>query len=210
MSVVRLRTIDPPYDKGDDRGQQHRRHKVGSHDVCKSLDWSAGTLGLAYHLYDLREQGVGPNALRLHHKAARPVDRSSGDFGIGHRFYGNGLAADHGFVYGAAALNHHSVSRNLLAWTNTEFVARLDCLQVHVLLRAVRGDAACRLGREAKECFDRAAGLAPRFQLQDLTEEDKHCNNGGCLEVEAELARHIPKLCRKELWQEHFYNAVEV
>jgi hypothetical protein len=117
--------------------RSNRRHKVGSHHVCQSLDWSAGALGLAYHFHDLRKQCVGPDAFGLHHEAARPVDRSSGDFGIDSFFHRNGLATDHGFVNGAAALDDHSVSRNFLAWSDTELVAHLDGLQVHVLLRAV-------------------------------------------------------------------------
>src|SRR5580704_15201306 len=125
MSVVRLWTIDRPYDKGDDRGQHHRRHKVGSHYVRQSLDWSSSTLGLAYHLYDLRKQRVCPDALSLHHEAARPVDSPSDDLGIDRLFYPDSLTTDHRFVYGAAAVNHHSVSRNLFARSDTELVAHL-------------------------------------------------------------------------------------
>jgi len=136
------------------------------------LDRSAAALGLSHHLHDLCEQGVGSHALGLHDEAARPVDRSSGNLGVDHLFNRDGLAADHRFIDRARALNHNAVSRDFFAGPNTELVAHLDSIQVHVLFRAVRSDAACCVRCKSEECLDCAAGLAAGFQLQNLPEEN--------------------------------------
>jgi hypothetical protein len=174
------------------------------------LDGSAGTLGFAYHLYDLREQSVGPHALRLHHKAARPVDRSSGDLGIDRLFYWDGLAANHRFVDGAAALDDHSVNGDLLARTNTQLVAYTNVRQVHILVRAIRGDATGCLRSEAEQRFDCAACLASGLELEDLPEENQHRNHSRRFEVEAELPGPIPKRGGKDLRQKYGRNTVEI
>ncbi len=109
------------------------------------------------------------------------------------------LAADHGFVDGAAAFGDDAVGGNLLAGTNAQLVADVDSAEFDVVFGAVRGDAARGLWGQSEQSGERAAGSAAGFQLQHLAEQHQHGDDGGGFKVEAELAGHVSKRCGKEL-----------
>ena len=98
MCVVWLRPVDRPDDKGNDRRKQNRRDEVGSHNVGKPLNRSAGTLRFADHLYDLCEQSIRADAFGLHHEAARTIDRAAGHFVVGILLDRYRLTTDHRLI----------------------------------------------------------------------------------------------------------------
>ena len=88
----------------------------------------AGALGLTHHADDLREQRVGSNAFGLHDEAAGAVEGASCDFGCNSLLDRDGLTADQGLIDGTAALGHHAIGGDILAWAHAEFVADPDGL----------------------------------------------------------------------------------
>ena len=82
------------------------------------------------------------------------------------------------------AFDDDAVDRNALAGPDAEAIADLHVLERNVVLGAICLDPPGRLRRQAEQAADRAARPAARAQLQHLSEQHEHDDDGGRLEVD--------------------------
>ena len=160
VGKARLRTQGVPDDESDDGCRDNRRNEEGRDAVRKTLDGGAGTLCLADHLDDLREQCVGADSLGPHHEAARSIHGSTRDFRVDIFFNGNRFAADYGLVNRAMSLEHYAVHGNFFAWPHAQPVADEDLIEQHVRLTTLLVQSPGGLRSQAQERTNRASGLA--------------------------------------------------
>ena len=123
-----------PGGEGQYCGCNHRGHEPAGHLIGEALDRRAAALGLRHHLHDLRKHGVAADLLRPHDERAGLVDGAADDLVAGRLGHGHGLAGDHGFVDGAAALDHFTVHRHPFAGPHTQTVAGHDADQADLVV----------------------------------------------------------------------------
>src|SRR5579875_332165 len=138
MSEPGLWPQKEPGNKCDERNQSDCWHEERSDTVSEPLDRSTATLRLADHLDDLREQGIGTDALGFHDEAACSIDRAACHLGMHILLNRDRLSTDHGFVYRAVAFQNHAVYRDLLSGPNTKVVTDLYLIQGDIGFPALR------------------------------------------------------------------------
>ncbi len=94
------------------------------------------------------------------------------------------------------ALDQFAVDRHLVAGPHAQPVADRDRFERHHRV-AMIGDADGGLRREIEQRADRAGGLLTRAQLQHLTEQHQHGDNGRSLEIDRDRAVVAAKHRRK-------------
>ena len=83
----------------------------------------------------------------------------------------NRFASDHRFVDRARAFNDNSIHRDLLARTHAQEIADLHLIERHIFFSSVVANAPRGFWRKAEQALDCRAGLAARFQLQNLAQQ---------------------------------------
>ena len=107
----------------------------------------------------------------------------------------NRLAGDHGLIDRAAAVEHQTVHRDLLARPDPQPVAHPDLAERHVRLAAVGGDPPRRGRLQAEQFLQRRARFAARPQLQHLAEEHQDGDHRRGLEIDRH-GRAVPHRVR--------------
>ena len=175
------------HDESHEGDDNHGGHEVRRDDVGQLLDRRPAALRLSDHGDDARQKRLGPDLLGTHHQPAGPVDGRPDDLVARGLLDGDRLAGDHRLVDVARALEHLAIDRDLFARTDAQLVTFLHLLKRHVFFAPVVTNQAGGFGGHSKELLDGGAGLAPRLELEHLTEQDERDDHSSRLEVHGHL-----------------------
>ena len=148
---------------------------------------------MRHHLHDPRKHRVPADLVGAHDEAARLVHGAADHLladALGHR---HGFSRHHRFIDGAASFDDFPVDRHALARPHAQAIADDDLIEGHILVRAVGPDPPRHFRGEIKQRADGAAGLLTGLEFENLPKEDKHGDDGSCLEVDrngAVMAAH--------------------
>ena len=108
-----------------------------------------------------------------------PISFDPTDFIDGMDFPGH-----HGFVDCARAIDHFAVHGDLFARTHAQGVANRNLFERDLMVVAFGVDPQSALRREVEERADGVAGPFPRRQLQHLSDDHQHRDDGRRLEID--------------------------
>ena len=174
----------PRYECHDGNADHHGDEPTGNF-VGQALDGRSRALGVRNHADDLRQHGIAADFSCLHDEATglvhRPAYQLCTDlFGDGHRFTG-----DHRFINRTASFDKAAIDRDLFTGANPKPIPDDNHFQVDVLVDTV-ADAACRLGGKVKKCADGSTGLFTGLQLQNLSQQHQHRDDGCSFEIDGD------------------------
>ena len=134
------------------------------------MDRRTAALCFRHHRDNSREQGVGANLFHLDDEPAGAVDGGADD-SIARLFLDRyGFSGDHRLIYRTGAFQNTTVEGHLLTGPDPQTIPKLNLIQRHIFLVAVRSNASCRLGGEAQQLSNRRVGRASGSEFQDLTQ----------------------------------------
>jgi hypothetical protein len=140
-------------------------------------------LRLGHHLHNLREQCFRTYPFGRHQESSCFI-YGRADHSVIRSFRNRQrFAANHRFVDSARAFDHHSINWDLFAWPNSKFVAYPHIVEWHVFFRSMFTNAPRGFGSQTKQRLDGGTRLAAGFQFEQLAQQHKRCNYGGCLEI---------------------------
>src|SRR3954451_12025326 len=151
---ARLRADECPDDESHDGGSEDGRNKITGGNVSQTLDGSAGTLCLAHHLHDSRENGFTSNTGGAEDERAACVEGRANYFRSCCLLHGLRFTGEHGLINRARAVEHLAIDRDLLAGTDAQLVSDLYMFEWNIVLAAVGGDDARRLRIEVEQSTD--------------------------------------------------------
>src|SRR3954463_6337712 len=181
VGITRFRAEHRPGYECRNRKQDHGGHDPACDLVGKALNWCARALRRRHHLHDPREHGVAAALFGPHHEAAGSVEGAGNDFVanlLGHR---HRFPRDHRLVQGRATFDDHAVDRDLLAWPHAQQVTDHNRVERNPLFLAVGADVPGGLGGEIEQRANSARCLLAGAQLEHLSQQHKHRDDGGGL-----------------------------
>jgi len=160
-------------------------------DTVSASRWIGALLPLrfAHHADDLAEQRLRANSLGSDEDPAGAVHGAPDEAAAGSLFDRNRLPGDHRLVDSALPVQHDAVhgDPSPLA-VPPDLIARDHALQRNVLFASVRAAPPGPSLARGRAGPDRAPGLAPGPELQNLAQEDQRRDDGRRLEVDRDCA----------------------
>jgi hypothetical protein len=129
------------------------------------------------------DSNVSRPTLSAHHETAGLVERAGDDLAADLFGHGHGFAGHEGFVERRPSLEYDAIDRDLLAGTHAQMIADHETVDLDLVVGAVVADAAGGFWRELEQGLDRSRRCVARAQLQHLTEQHQHRDDGGGLEI---------------------------
>ena len=197
----RFRPPNHPGTKRQKRDRDYGWDEPTRHPVCHSLDWRAASLRFRDELHDLGQHRVASNLPSLDHEGTRLIYRATDDGRLNLLCDGHRFACHHRLVDGASAFDDKTVDRHFFTWTNAQPIANVHLIERYLLLNTTIAQAAGRLRRKVEKRANGATGAFARPELQNLTEEHKHGDDGGSLEVNGDGSVADLKRFREQSWR---------
>ena len=187
--VAHIPPQQQPDKGGDHRNADDRRYEKAGYGICDLCNGSLGGGGIADHADDLRQRGVLAHAGGAALQIAGLIGGGGAYFithGLVHR---DAFAGQGALVHGAAALQHNTVHRDVLARAHHKDVLFLHLLNGHSHLCAVPQQGGS-LGGKLHQALECIGGLTFRTCLQHLAHGDKGQNHGSRLKIELHHVVH--------------------
>ena len=199
-----------PDDAGDKRQKEHGGHKDGGHFVGDLGDGCLAGGRLLYQADHLADGGISADPRGLTGQEAALVGGGGGDGATRPLVHRQTFAGEHGFIYGALALDYLAIHWDALPGTHQELVAYHHVLHWNLHLPSLPQDGGL-LGGQIHEAADGVGGLALAVGFQGLAHGDKGQDHGGALKVvfiHIGHGRFRPALCHGRACQKEDNGAV--